>query len=154
MFTVDASVHLNALNPQEERSAESRALLQALHGQPLPVFAPLLLLVEVAAGVARARNDNRQAVALAATLRSVPGQVLVPLDDHLADAAARLAAAYRLRGSDAVYAAVAEFYGTTLITLDRQQRERLPATIATLTPDQALARLLHGPPTGASSSAA
>ena len=42
-----------------------------------------------------------------------------------------LAAHTRLRGADAVYAAVARQYGTTLITLKRQQLERLPPTVKT-----------------------
>jgi predicted nucleic acid-binding protein len=37
----------------------------------------------------------------------------------------------RLRGADAGYAAVVRQYGTTLITLDRQQLERLPPTLKT-----------------------
>jgi predicted nucleic acid-binding protein len=58
----------------------------------------------------------------------------VPLDGALADRAAHLAATARLRGADAVYAAVAQQYATTLVTLDRQQLDRLPANIRTLCP--------------------
>ena len=47
-FTIDASVHLNALNPGEDGSAESRALLERLHRRPWPVHSPTLLMVEVA----------------------------------------------------------------------------------------------------------
>ena len=38
----------------------------------------------------------------------------------------------------AVYAAVAQRYGTTLVTLDRQQLERLPPTVPTTRPTDAL----------------
>ncbi|RME32500.1 MAG: VapC toxin family PIN domain ribonuclease, partial [Thermoflexia bacterium] len=57
MFVLDASVHLNALNPAEAGSAESQALLERLFGRPWPVFSPTLLLVEIAAAVARVFND-------------------------------------------------------------------------------------------------
>jgi predicted nucleic acid-binding protein len=49
-----------------------------------------------------------------------------------------VAAQYQLRGSDAVYAAVALRFGSTLITLDREQRERASGAILTLYPAEAL----------------
>ena len=70
---------------------------------------------------------------------------MVPLDGALADVAARLAAASRLRGADAVYAAVAQQYGTTLITLDRQQLERLPPVVRTARPADVLGEIETGP---------
>jgi len=76
-------------------------------------------------------------------VRDLPGQHWIPLDDDLAEQAARLAAERRLRGADAVYAAVARCYGTTLVTQDRQQLQRLPGAAPTLTPDEALAQLFE-----------
>jgi predicted nucleic acid-binding protein len=141
MFSIDASVHINALNPTEHGSAESQSFLERLRGQSWPVFSPTLLLVEIATSVARAKNDTPSGIAIAQAVRGIPGQVWVPLDDALAEEAARLGAEYRLRGADAVYAAVAKRYGATLVTWDRQQLERLPATLPVLTPSEALARL-------------
>ena len=141
MFTIDASIHLNAVNPTEEGSAESQAFLQQLRDQSCPTFSPTLLLVEVATAVARARNDANRGIAIARAIRGIPSQVWVPLDDALADDAAQLGAYHHLRGADAVYAAVAQRHGTTLITLDRQQLERLSSAMTVLTPAQALERL-------------
>jgi predicted nucleic acid-binding protein len=141
MFTIDASVHINAVNPKEEGSVESQAFLERLRGQPWPVFSPTLLLVEVATSVARAKDDANRGIAIARAIRGIPGQVWVPLDDALAEEAARLGAEYRLRGADAVYVAVAKGYGASLVTRDRQQLERLPSTLPVLTPAEALARL-------------
>ncbi len=141
MFSIDASVHISALNPAEHGSTESQFFLERLRGQSWPVFSPTLLLVEIATSVARAKNDTQSGIAIAQAVRGIPGQVWVPLDDALAEEAARLGAEYRLRGADAVYAAVAKRYGATLVTWDRQQLERLPATLPVLTPSEALARL-------------
>ena len=141
MFTVDASVHLNALNPGEDGSSESRALLERLHRRPWPVHSPTLLMVEVAGAVARVLDDADQGISLAEALRLLPGQVWVGLDAALALDAAELAARHRLRGADAVYAGVARRHGTTLITRDRGQLERLPPVLPTATPAEALARL-------------
>jgi predicted nucleic acid-binding protein len=79
-------------------------------------------------------GDTVQAMALAALVRDWPNQTLVPLDGALMDRATDLAASSRLRGADAVYAAVAQQFGTTLITLDRQQLERLPPEVSTVRP--------------------
>ena len=45
----------------------------------------------------------------------------------------------RLRGSDAVYAAVALRFGCTLVTLDREQRERASHALAARYPAEVLA---------------
>lgn len=59
----------------------------------------------------------------------------------LAQQATDLAAQHRLRGSDAVYAAVALRFGSTLVTLDKQQSERVAGAVATLWPAEALAQI-------------
>jgi len=141
MFTLDASVHINALNTAENGSAESQACLQRLVATKQSLLSPTLLLVEVAAASARALDDSDLAIALIEGIRALPAQVWIPLDDELADVAAQLGAQARLRGADAVYAAVARRYTTTLITRDRQQLERLPPLVEVVTPEEALERM-------------
>ena len=140
-FVIDASVHLNALNPAEAGSATSQALLERLFHRPWPILSPTLLLVEVAAAVARVLDDTDRGLEVAQAIQVLPGQVWVPLDEPLALEAARLAASHRLRGADAVYAAVAHRYGATLITLDHQQLRRLPPTVSVMSPAEALERI-------------
>jgi predicted nucleic acid-binding protein len=48
----------------------------------------------------------------------------------MADLAVEIAANNHLRGSDAVYTAVALRFGTELITLDREQLKRLPKVLS------------------------
>ena len=134
MYTIDASVHVSALNQAEVDSQASRAFLTMVQQEQIPLFCPTLLLVEVAAAVAGAVGDAWRAAALAASLRGWSNQLLVPLDEILAEQAAVLAATARLRGADAVYAAVAQHYGATLVTLDRRQLERLSPVLRTARP--------------------
>ena len=141
MFTVDASVHLNALNPSEPGSQASLACLERLVAQQNPILSPTLLLVEVAAATARSLGDAELALQIASALRDLPGQLWIPLDDELAHEAARLGAVARLRGADAVYAAVAHRFGTTLVTRDRQQLERLAGVVPVMTPEELLQTL-------------
>jgi predicted nucleic acid-binding protein len=141
MYTIDASVHVSALNPTEADSAVSQAFLAQVRRRQLPLVCPTLLPVEVAAAIARAFDDADRATAMAGALRGLPNQTLVPLDAALADRAACLAATARMRGADAVYSAVAEQYGTTLVTLDREQLERASSLVSTARPADVLREL-------------
>ena len=137
-YTVDASVFVNGFNPYEAGHEESRRLLALLQEQATPIVVPTLLLPEVAAAISRGRQDADLAREFAAALSRLPHLVLIPLDTTLAQQAADVAAQYQLRGSDAVYAAVALRFGSTLITLDPEQRERVTSAILTLYPAEAL----------------
>lgn len=140
-YTVDASVFLNAFNPGETGQAESNRFLNYLQAQAIPIIAPTLLLPEVSAAISRGREDTKLAQAFANTLSRLPTLVLIPLDTILAQQAAEVAAQYRLRGSDAVYAAVAIRFGSHLVTLDREQRNRLDKVLTTGTPTEAMKTL-------------
>jgi predicted nucleic acid-binding protein len=144
MFTIDASVFINALNSSEEGSADSQTLLKQIFQYPRPVYSPTLLPVEVAAAIARVFDDAERGLAMAQAMRGLPGQIWVPLDENQAQATAQLAAEQRLRGADAVYAAVSQRYGTTLVTRDQQQLERLRPVLPVLTPTEALTQLTEG----------
>jgi predicted nucleic acid-binding protein len=58
-----------------------------------------------------------------------PAFRIVPIDQALAEAAARHAADLFLRGADAVYVALAERLGVPLITWDNEQLARAAAVI-------------------------
>jgi predicted nucleic acid-binding protein len=138
-FTVDASVFLNAFNPSEAGHAESQRVLAWLHEQATPIIVPTLVLPEVAATISRARGDAALARDFASALSRLPNLVMVNLDAMLAQQAAEAAAQYRLRGSDAVYAAVALRFGSALITLDREQHDRLADVVTSHYPADVLA---------------
>jgi predicted nucleic acid-binding protein len=139
-YTVDASVFLNAFNPYEEGHEKSHRLLTLLQQAATPIIVPTLLLPEVAAAVSRGREEYDLAGEFAATLSRLPHLVLVPLDTTLAQQAADMAARYRLRGSDAVYVAVALRFGSTLITLDGGQRERVADALPAFHPTHILVK--------------
>ncbi|GAB4549096.1 MAG: hypothetical protein Kow0063_43990 [Anaerolineae bacterium] len=138
-YTVDASVFLNAFNPYETGHEESHRLLARLQEQAAPIVVPTLLLPDVAAALSRGRQDDDLAREFATTLSHLPHLVLISLDTTLARQAVDMAAQFHLRGSDAVYAAVALRFGSTLITLDREQRERMADLLSARYPAEALA---------------
>jgi len=132
--TVDASVFVNAFSPKEDDSDKSFEFLSRLRRDSVPLIQPTLFFPEVVASIARKRNETEAALELAQELRKFPNLTLIDLDDDLAQFASETAAQYRLRGSDSVYAAVAIRFGAELVTLDKEQLERLPKVLTVKTP--------------------
>jgi predicted nucleic acid-binding protein len=64
---------------------------------------------------------------------------LVPLTEQRARQAAQIAITCRLRGADAVYVALAQELGTTLITWDAELLARGALAVPTMTPTDWLA---------------
>jgi predicted nucleic acid-binding protein len=132
--TVDASVFVSAFSPTEPESDKSLGFLVRLREGNDPLILPVLVLPEVVAAVARKQGNPELALELGQDLKNFPNLTLVAVDESLATVAVEAAARYKLRGSDAVYAAVALRYGTELVTLDREQLERLPAALTVREP--------------------
>jgi predicted nucleic acid-binding protein len=137
-FTIDASVIVRAASPTEERSEESERFIRSIGSGNRPVVQPTLARPEVAGAVSRASGDKSLAAATAASLDTLPGVIFVPLDTSLAAEAADIAIKAGLRGADAVYAATARRFDAILVTVDAEQRRRLPADITVCSPAEAL----------------
>jgi predicted nucleic acid-binding protein len=137
-YTVDASVFVNAFNPHEAGHAGSLALLTEIHERSVPVILPALVWTEIASAIARTTNKESVALDYADASVALPEVSLIALTPSAARDAARVAAAHRLRGADAVYASVARRYATTLVTRDEQQLRRASAVVSCLTPEEAL----------------
>jgi predicted nucleic acid-binding protein len=149
MYTVDASVWANGFDQREAGHAMRRQVLEVPRTRALPIVVPNLVLAEVAGAISRTRNDPVRAEAFATTLGRLPNVTVVALDVALGHQARALAAQYGLRGADAMYAAVAQQAGCTLISLDHEQLTRLGSIVMVRTPAAVLADLV--PPTSPSS---
>ncbi|HUT37264.1 MAG TPA: PIN domain-containing protein [Planctomycetota bacterium] len=138
-WTVDASVFVAAAREVEPHHAESLAFLHELHLGALPVICPTLVLPESAAAIARRTGDDALADEVVDLVLSLSGLRLAVLDFPLAERAVELAKARRLRGADAICAAVADAAEATLVTLDSEMLARAAKAIPTMTPAQWLA---------------
>ena len=132
--TVDASVFVNALSPDENGSDESAEFISRLRQEDVVFIQPTLFIPEVVASIARKQDSTDIALEILHDFKKFPKLTLVGLDDDFADFASEIAANHRLRGSDAVYAAVVLRFGTELITLDREQLDRLPKVLSVRAP--------------------
>lgn len=141
MYTLDASIVARDFDPGDPEYAACHELIALLDQQAIRVIVPRLLLAEIAGLARRLTRDPIRARLMVDAWRTFPHVQIVSLDDALIDAAAEIAADYALRGADATYVAVARQYNCTLVSLDREQRERAAAIVTTLTPTEALAEL-------------
>jgi predicted nucleic acid-binding protein len=141
MYTLDANIFIRDLDPYDSEHKTCHTLLAHLVQGAIEIVIPLLVLAEVAGTVSRTRRDPIRARLAADAIRALPHISLIPLDESLAQDAANIAADYALRGADAVYVAIAYRYNCTLVSLDREQRERSAALIVARTPAEILANL-------------
>ena len=132
--TMDASVFVNALSPDEDGSEESAEFISQLKQDGVALIQPTLFITEIVASIARKQDSTDIALEILHDLRKFPKLTLIDLDDDFADFASEVAASNRLRGSDAIYAAVALRFGTELITLDKEQWDRLPKVLSVRSP--------------------
>lgn len=132
--TIDASVFVSAFTPTESAHQISKAFMMSVREQSVPIIVPVLVLPETSAAIARGQGKPALGIAFANELKNFSNITLIDLDSSLADFAVEVAAKHRLRGSDAVYAAVALRFGTELVTLDGEQLERLPKILPVRTP--------------------
>jgi predicted nucleic acid-binding protein len=98
------------------------------------IAAPELLLVEVAAALARQTKQVTFAQQAVSYLHSTSQVQFVPLDMALALDAADLAARSSLRGADAVYVATAHQRALPLVSWDQEQLSRATILADTYTP--------------------
>lgn len=134
MPVVDASVVVAVFRADDPGHAASRTWLDRALDRDEPITAPAILLAEVAAALARGLDDDALALHAVETLLQGPLVELHPVTAELGRAAAELATTCRLRGCDAVYAALARSLQVPLVTLDRQQLERAIGAVETRRP--------------------
>jgi predicted nucleic acid-binding protein len=141
VITIDASVLVAAGARDDPARSDAAGCIEAAIASGLAIHQPTLAFVEVAAAIARRTDDPDVAMEAGAALLAMPGLVVHPLDLDASAEAAALAARMRLRGADAVYAAVAVSNGTTLITLDDELLARSRPLVDAATPTEWLARV-------------
>src|SRR4030095_3023729 len=100
----------------------------------IPIIVPVLVLPEIAAAIARKQGNSAFALQLVKEIKSLPGITFIDVDESITNLATDIAANNRLRGSDAIYAAVTLRFGTELITLDKEQLDRLPKVLSVRAP--------------------
>lgn len=96
LYTIDASVFVNAFNSYETGHKESHDLLERLQALRVSLIEPTLLLPELAATVSRIYQDEEMARGFTEGVRDLPNLSFVRLDESLAELTVNVAARHRL----------------------------------------------------------
>lgn len=140
LAVLDASVFISWIVAHDTKHRVTRVWFEAYVSSGRSVAGPTLLPVEIAGAVARQTNNSSLATKAVDILYRLPGLRLVFLDGEVTRVATELAAELRLRGADAVYAAVAHKLRSPLINWDKEMLKRCANTIETSTPAELIGR--------------
>lgn len=139
MLTIDANVFISAASRSDVFHADSDLFLRRVRRAGLPLHCPSLLLPEMASGIIRPTGNVIAAQVALLSVETFPGMDFVPLTEARAQAAVQMSLTCRLRGADAVYVAVAQEFGTTLVTWDAELLARGVQAAPVLNPTDWLA---------------
>ncbi len=133
MPVVDASVWVAHFVADDAFHNKSRKWLEKALEDGEDIFFPVVALAEVASAITRVTRDEKLALTTVTAMLSGLYSA-IPIDDNLGLKSAKVATQCRLRGFDAIYAALAQSFDQTLITLDKELAERASSIVKTLIP--------------------
>lgn len=134
-IVVDASVWVSILLPLDSNHSRSLAWWRLFTASGGSLIAPELLLVEVAAAVARQTKAPTDAASAVSYLRQSGNMQLMPVDSTLLLDAADLAGRFSFKGADAIYVAAAHQKALPLLSWDKEQLGRAMILPDRFTPD-------------------
>lgn len=129
---VDASVWVAGFIADDVRHEVTTGWLADSGLQTL--VTPVLALAETSGAVARRTGSLGLARRAVAAIEHLPNVVIVVPDTELWTATVRAASGRALRGSDALYVALAGALRLPLVTWDREQQERSGRRVTVMTP--------------------
>lgn len=138
MIVIDASVWLSALLPNDVHYRYTVPWRDQIEVSGEQIVVPAHFPAEVA-GVLSRTGSNRAFIA--DTLDDIGSErlfTILPISTAFGRLCAEMASLAAVRGSDAIYLALAQFLDVPMLTWDRQQRERGSIFCRTMTPVEAM----------------
>lgn len=108
--TVDSSVIISSLLPNEQRHEEARKIWDKVLSGETPAVMPYSVMVEVVAAIRRRTCSEILAVEVQKALENITALSFVMLDSRAAAKACRVATKTGLRGMDALVVQTAKEY--------------------------------------------
>ena len=133
-IVIDACVWISWFVPHDSNHMQAQKWLNGHAAAGGEMAAPAFLLLEVAAGTARATNNTTAAQQLANNLANLASLLLINVDGALIADAVNVATQHRLKAGDALYVVVAQRLGIPLATFDQEIIQRTTNIITTVVP--------------------
>lgn len=138
MIVIDTSVLLAGLLPIDMHFSETQPLLARVRTGQLLLDVPAHFPAEVAGVLSRIGESEQLINDTIALIGSRHPFTIHPISVHLGLLAANIARVAKIRGSDAVFLALALALDVPLVTWDNQQRDRGSLFCRTMTPLEAI----------------
>ncbi len=135
-LVVDASVFVAEQIEEQPEFPAAAAFFSHCVKQGVQLYAPVIVLAEVAGAIARITQNSGLGTLAITRLGQFPRLALRQMDVAFGEAAARAAARWFLRGADSCYAALARELKCPLITGDDELLTRCPPTMKVMRPEQ------------------
>ena len=140
-LVIDASVWVAAFVRSDVHHAQADQLLEKCLASRINVIVPEIVLLEVAAGVARLWQDEGPGQIAAKRIERFPKIKFVALQMAFLNRSILLATRHFLRAADALYVAAARQSKASLVTLDAEMLQRGKAAATVLNPTDWLGSL-------------
>ncbi len=138
MIVTDASVWLSAILPTDVHYQYTIPWKHRVEASGEPIAVPAHFPAEVAGVLSRTGSDRSF---IANTLDHIGSErlfTIYPISAAFGRLCAEMASLAAVRGSDAIYLALARFLDVPMLTWDKQQRERGSVFCRTMTPVEAM----------------
>lgn len=129
IVTVDSSVIISSLLPEEKRHDEARQIWDKVLSGETPAVMPYSILVEVVASIRRRTGSELLALEVQKTLENIAALSFVMLDSRAAVKACKVASKTGLRGMDALVVQTAKEYKAELITFDNEMLQKAASVL-------------------------
>ncbi|MBM3925047.1 MAG: PIN domain-containing protein [SAR202 cluster bacterium] len=134
MYVVDTSVWVSKFVIEDSNHSISAGWFEFAVRQGEALVCPSFVLAETAGAVARRTRRRSIGIDAARLMEQLPIFRLVSVDLQLAKLSAEVASRGLIRGSDAVYVALAQELDVPLVTWDQEQKMRGNQFVRTTTP--------------------
>lgn len=134
MIVIDASVWLSAILPTGVHYTDTVPWRNHVETTGVPISVPAHFIAEVAGVLSRIGLDREFVANTLDLIESERLFTIYPISAAFGRLCAEVASVAAVRGSDAIYLALAQFLDVPLLTWDRQQRERGSGMCRTMTP--------------------
>lgn len=135
MYVIDASIFLSGFFDYEPYHKESERCLEYFkENSSISLFLPELVIPEVGCVIARIIKNPKLAIEFATSLREFVNFKFIPIDSYIADLSLKIGSVLSLRGTDAIYIAIAQNFNSTLISLDKEHLKKAKKLIKVIHP--------------------
>ena len=138
MIVIDTSAWIAGLVTTDAHHADTSPFLDLMELRPIRFIVPAHFLAEVAGVLARTGESDEIIEREIKSIDSSGRFLVTPISVGHGLLAAEIARLAKIRGSDAIFLALARGLDRPLITWDKQQRERGAVFCPTMTPVEAM----------------